>query len=719
MLNVLEKHKLIGGKGVTNTLTYLENNTSDFKIGELHNNIIVKDNTLKVNHGEDKILHLDGTLPMTNKGGENITFNVTNGTSASDNSIQLGANKYYTQLITSIVFEKNEDFTLSFDLKWISNTRGWAISGISNDGGNATETTGTFHMVMNDGNVFGNLRLNIDGSSYANTISSVKLNEWVNVSIVRQNNIVSVYYNGEKAFSCACDSKLTLRSGTYIGNWYASHSSLYLNAYMRNFFIVRSALPPLNSGYRLSPVLSTPSSFKGGSVSWEGDGNISIYEDMSQIDENTLFYLNGNDLIDKSPKKVAISSTGASIENNGKFDKCIDFTNGKLTFTLDGSFVNKDFTIDWWEYDYVTTTPTGITSVMTNTLASSNANSFGIGVSDSNLKVRNTFNLASSATAWGIQNMPTGNTLPNQWVHRAVVRKDNIVYAYENGKLFGQSAHITFTTPVANSFQMGRWRDATVSLSKRISEFRISKVARWTSDFEPLSHSYFYIKETPVSKNQKIKELPYKFQLKEEVKDKETISNVRLDVKYGTLNEYKYPVGTDNGEDKELVLYERGQFTNNLGFNRFNAKHYTYDDSQTYLTYNNDHIYFGGAYVIWKLIYSNVKIDLTKYNKVKALVDVTQLTTSSQSASYKSNVGLMVTDATASSTSTVPSAGSLGSHYVYSPNSVSGNTTYPQLTFEVDISNIVGEHYIGFDLSAATHVGTVAKMKIYKIWLEK
>ena len=106
MLDVLDKHKLIGGSKGLNTLTYLETTDEDFEIGELHNNIVVKDNTLKVNHGEDKILHLDGTLPMTNKGGENITFNATNGTSASDNSIQLGANKYYAQLTTEVVFEK-------------------------------------------------------------------------------------------------------------------------------------------------------------------------------------------------------------------------------------------------------------------------------------------------------------------------------------------------------------------------------------------------------------------------------------------------------------------------------------------------------------------------------------------------------------------------------------------------------------------------------------
>lgn len=725
MLDVLDKHKLIGGSKGLNTLTYLETTDEDFEIGELHNNIIVKDNTLKVNHGEDKILHLDGTLPMTNKGGENITFNATNGTSASDNSIQLSANKYYAQLTTAVVFEKNEDFTVSFDLKWIGNNRGWAISGISNDGGNATETTGTFHMLMNDGTVLGNLRLNINGSSYSNTISSVKLNEWVNVSIVRQNNIVSVYYNGEKAFSCECNSKLTLRRGTYIGNWYTSQNSHYLNAYMRNFFIVRSALPPLNSGYRISPQITPPRNLVSAKCDWEGEGKVSTYQYTKKqgIDENTVLYLKGEDFTDSSLYNKPITNVGATINSNGKVNSGIELANTRINIDrgMEGVDLSKDFTIDWWEYSTGATTGSGLILNRTVTNSSYYGRCFLIGHKGTKLYA----GTSSATTSWNIFNaVDVKDKVDNVWVHWAFVKKGTKYTTYKNGVEFWTTTNSSvFGALEGDKLCLGAWINNTnieMGYNAIIDNFRISNIARWEENFTPPEKDYELDEEiiTPLEKGKTITSLPSNFQLKQEVEGEETISNVSLEMKYKLEDTSIVPKEED--EENTVYLYNEGDECINVT-GGWKAKNFFNHSGGNYAIKQSDCLDYGdnssSSYGYGGFITNNT-IDLTPYSKL--CIDWQQYSCSinkygSGSGSASNQLELALSHSSLYNSST----GSQGMTNLASITSKLNNYKNDRVITEVDLTNINVQQYVSV-FGASGYINTdMSKCKTFAIWLEK
>ena len=121
---------------------------------------------------------------------------------------------------------------------------------------------------------------------------------------------------------------------------------------------------------------------------------------MSGLDKNTIFLLRGDAYSDASSNqtKITTAMTASQIvddNNNGVDIKAINFnTNANMTFTLDGSFLQKPYTIDWWEYDNANITNTGTTSLFNNiTTASGNFN-FGL---VSNNTLRNGLNAGSKA----------------------------------------------------------------------------------------------------------------------------------------------------------------------------------------------------------------------------------------------------------------------------------------------------------------------------------
>ena len=77
-----------------------------------------------------------------------------------------------------------------------------------------------------------------------------------------------------------------------------------------------------------------------------------------------------------------------------------------------------------------------------------------------------------------------------RWVHRAVVFDGKSYKAYEDGTLLKtfQSSKTCYTP--LNTFQMGRWRQTGVALNKKIYNFRISNIVRWTENFTPQVEPY-------------------------------------------------------------------------------------------------------------------------------------------------------------------------------------------------------------------------------------
>lgn len=214
---------------------------------------------------------------------------------------------------------------------------------------------------------------------------------------------------------------------------------------------------------------------------------------MAGIDNNTIVYLNGDNFEDSSLNKYPILNEGITINNDGKFGSCFDFTKNSCSM-----IVNSDirlpldvFTIDWWEKDTGGST-TGSRSFINNLPNSSDSSmrSFHIGKEDNSNIVK--IWLSSSKSSWDIaQSVSIGNTHLNEWVHRAVINDGTNVKCYENGKLFisiplnGKKIY-----PSDNKIRFGLMRNGTVSYGANVDEIRISNTVIWEGEFIPPTNQY-------------------------------------------------------------------------------------------------------------------------------------------------------------------------------------------------------------------------------------
>ena len=213
---------------------------------------------------------------------------------------------------------------------------------------------------------------------------------------------------------------------------------------------------------------------------------------MAGLDKNVLFCLNGESFEDSSYNKIAITNnnlTEANIideEIDGHPIKCIDFntTNGYLSFNLDDNFFNGAWTIDWWEKDGDYTSLSGL---FTNMVTSS-GNYFGIGRYQSGT---NTFVNMASSGSYFINTQAVGNDKVGEWVHRAIVFNGVDKYDfYENGTLFKTTTNTKKAYNGKSAFQMGKWRATTTVLNRKVYNFRVSNIARYTEDFTPEVKKY-------------------------------------------------------------------------------------------------------------------------------------------------------------------------------------------------------------------------------------
>lgn len=221
---------------------------------------------------------------------------------------------------------------------------------------------------------------------------------------------------------------------------------------------------------------------------------------MAGIDKNTLFCLTGESYMDSSYNNINITATGLTEVNiedeeiEGQTIKCINFntTNGYLTFTLDDSFFKEAWTIDWWEKD--SSTYPGLSGLFSNIGSSNNA--FGIGKYVAG--TRTFLNMAENGSYF-VSTQPVGADTVDTWVHKAIVFNGVDKYdIYIDGKLYKTIANTKKTYNASNTFQMGRWRNTSYALHRKIYNFRVSSCARYDKEFTPSIEKYTENVETNI-----------------------------------------------------------------------------------------------------------------------------------------------------------------------------------------------------------------------------
>ena len=204
---------------------------------------------------------------------------------------------------------------------------------------------------------------------------------------------------------------------------------------------------------------------------------------MPGIDKNTLLMLHGNEFVDVSPMKKKITNRGATISEETHFQ-------GQKSFYFDGStkvvqveppaydLGAGDFTIDWWE--------NCTTGVRFSTNYSLEEGGILLGYDGKALYI-------GEPGEWEVfYNQTAFNVTPGQWVHWAFVRNGSTFTSYRNGKRFWSGTsdkRIYFDA--TDIWSIGNYRpDGISAFNGHIQEFRISNIARWTSDFEPPTEPY-------------------------------------------------------------------------------------------------------------------------------------------------------------------------------------------------------------------------------------
>lgn len=207
-----------------------------------------------------------------------------------------------------------------------------------------------------------------------------------------------------------------------------------------------------------------------------------------KIDENTMFLLHGDTIEDSSIYKIPITNSGVQASSSkSKFGEKSLYFNGNSRILFPGNTINfgsNDFTIDWWEY-CESGSKTRFNSAYTTGQKYGGMN---IGYSGTYVYCGSSFNSNYDL----INGRTMLNVSVNIWVHWAVVRHKNNLYVYRNGVLFSSSP-ISGSIAYSAEYKMviGDHREGDHNYFKGyIDEFRISNVARWTSNFTPPSEPY-------------------------------------------------------------------------------------------------------------------------------------------------------------------------------------------------------------------------------------
>lgn len=201
--------------------------------------------------------------------------------------------------------------------------------------------------------------------------------------------------------------------------------------------------------------------------------------------ENTLLLLHGEDLSDGSIYSVPLTNNGAQVSSaQSKFGGKSLYFNGSSYLKAESdafNFLNSDFTVDWWEY-----------------LPEQEAD--GCIFSFSHDPIFLVYYGTGTEQAWidGVYSGAVlGNQIAGEWVHRALVRSGNKLLYFTNGKnTFTGSFNGSAPYTKGYGCVLGNRIGFSQPFSGYVDEFRISNIARWTSDFTPPTEPYKVIEET-------------------------------------------------------------------------------------------------------------------------------------------------------------------------------------------------------------------------------
>lgn len=211
---------------------------------------------------------------------------------------------------------------------------------------------------------------------------------------------------------------------------------------------------------------------------------------ISNIDNNTVLLLRvvGAILKDMTGKHdITYNNTSISTSIK-KFSSSFFFGNNNyLIFNkMSGFNINGSWTIDWWEYSNGSSDYGAL--IINRKYPYGDIGGTGVVVGYQGI------NYLAGTGNWG-NNIKIKDKPNYTWVHWAIVKLGNLITVYKNGVKFVQFTSVTIGTIDNNNYYtMGVWDHSASGYGNNynayIEEFRLSDIARWTSDFTPPTRPY-------------------------------------------------------------------------------------------------------------------------------------------------------------------------------------------------------------------------------------
>jgi len=214
----------------------------------------------------------------------------------------------------------------------------------------------------------------------------------------------------------------------------------------------------------------------GTSSSVTTDSNTVLLMHMDGSDNGTTFTDQTGKTITRNGDTKTVTATKKFGTASAYFDGSSDYLS--IPSSTDFDFGTGDFTIDWWFNPDTVTSDDGMFS-----LNSSSQIELSIAIYESKLY----FNKKNEALS-GTTILSSG-----QWYHVAMVRSGNYLKCYLNGVLeisFDVTSQ-TFSNS-GNVLWIGQYASGAHSFQGYLDEFRISKVARWTTNFTSPNTKYYW-----------------------------------------------------------------------------------------------------------------------------------------------------------------------------------------------------------------------------------
>ena len=361
-----------------------------------------------------------------------------------------GSGDYLTVATSSDFDLGTGDFTISAWLYSTNNDSIGILGDMDNSGG-----TNNYQLFWNQSQSQIRLGTN-DLNNMIGWAVTLNLNSWNNIVVSRASGAIKFFFNGTEITSRAADNgdldgaAFNAPTPVYIGRF--NDGNAQLKGYATDVRIIKgTAVNP--SGIPTAPVTTITNT--------KLLLNMANGQAIDSAAQNN-FELIGNANV--STDQAKFGNTSFHVPANGDYLK---MPGGTET----GNFGTGNFTIEMWIYR----TASGADQLLIDSRSAGTATDYQTQITSANV-LRSRYG--------GIAN--TSATVPvNEWVHIAIVRNSGTVTQYINGTGGGTYSSSASLTVTSSGLTLGGSANSSGSIAGYIDDIRISKMARYTSNFTP------------------------------------------------------------------------------------------------------------------------------------------------------------------------------------------------------------------------------------------